>query len=1008
MSSMVPELEAYISFRLAQLSVRNEHHTFETIATRIARKRISANILVANGPVSAGGDQQRDAESYTTRIPDELPHAAGFAASASTSPVVVACTVQKTGLKRKILDDLAGICAENAAPVDLVAFFSVQSIPEAVTHEVEETARTTYGVTLDVYSGMKVATILAEPDLVWAAQHYLGVPAAMVPDPEDVVPEWYDELREALRRNGGPAALTPATQGEITAALRFATWDDVANADLPEWLDFMGAFLSRHPDDDTVFRACYEISVARFRGMGVAGTSEDLIRRAVSYALSSPHASILDDAVTLVTYWGNMWIAGVATATASEIAAARDRLREHITVELAATDRATYPVRSASLTGTLAYLHLQVKWEQAEERGFCPPTAEVAAHAGVKLDPVQVDSSFADGMVDLNAAMRYLDDLTDLLPQARPYSASSLSQLFTMFAPAVATHPSYVKVRDALDARTAEVQGDAAIAERCRDRAVSFENAGQPLQALAELHTAKARWFHGDLMYGAVLVSRYIAKIYLDLRLTYAAKMYAFGAAMMANQSPDDDVKTQVPKALLQAARAAQVSGCWVDAAALTEIALLAHNSLATDAFDFSKHPELERHHANELMEYVAVRAFWPDVEALFRDAHPRTGTYELLAEQTAHPDAAMPFDEERFQELAREQFAGPVLADLGDTRTIDFEALGVRWGFTFDNNHTAVLAAEGVVAAFQVFLADIARFDPVVVRAAARIRVDTVRGASHAEDDVQFEDDGDEISGRITWSDSTTDLDEISRSIISTCIQLLGEVHARPRDDLMAFLDLLGRDGISHKVLMGRPYNESADLLSDEHYDRCAAATRPPSSDAFTPSSHDVLAASTHEGPDYNRAESLERIEQRYRTARSWDRSLAVFLRDPRGQDAVERLRADGWLDWQILVTFVNVGLNWRVQREAINPMTISPQRMRELATRPETESEPRLPVQFVLDHLDDNLFIQTASVARNWKIQVRGENLGSGILRDLLIRRYHFAEDDVPHDNPFEIPVA
>ncbi|BAU96218.1 hypothetical protein N24_1956 [Corynebacterium suranareeae] len=427
MNSMVPELETYISFCLGQLSERNEHHTFEIIATRIARKRISANILVANGPVSAGGDQQRDAESYATRIPDELPNAAGFSASASTSPMVIACTVQKTGLKKKILDDLAGICAAAAAPVELVAFFSVHSISEATTHKVQEIARTTYGVTLDVYSGMKVATILAEPDLVWVAQHYLRVPAAMVPEPEDVTPEWYGELRDALRRNGGPVALTPATQGEITEALRFATWDEVANADLPEWLDFMGAFLDRAADDDIVFRACYEIAVARFRGMGIAGTSEDLIRRAVNYALSNIHTNIFDDAVTLVAYWGNMWVAGVATASATEIAEARERLHEHIAAELTAVDRATYPVRSASLTGTLASLHLQPKWERAEENGFRPPRVDVAAHAGVKLDSVQVDSSFADSLIDLDTAMRFLDDLVDLLPRARPYSASGLS-----------------------------------------------------------------------------------------------------------------------------------------------------------------------------------------------------------------------------------------------------------------------------------------------------------------------------------------------------------------------------------------------------------------------------------------------------------------------------------------------------------------------------------------------------------------------------------------------------
>lgn len=1002
---MVPELETYISFCLGQLSERNEHHTFEIIATRIARKRISANILVANGPVSAGGDQQRDAESYATRIPDELPNAAGFSASASTSPMVIACTVQKTGLKKKILDDLAGICAAAAAPVELVAFFSVHSISEATTHKVQEFARTTYGVTLDVYSGMKVATILAEPDLVWVAQHYLRVPAAMVPEPEDVTPEWYGELRDALRRNGGPVALTPATQGEITEALRFATWDEVANADLPEWLAFMGAFLDRAADDDIVFRACYEIAVARFRGMGIAGTSEDLIRRAVNYALSNIHTNIFDDAVTLVAYWGNMWVAGVATASATEIAEARERLHEHIAAGLTAVDRATYPVRSASLTGTLASLHLQPKWERAEENGFRPPRVDVAAHAGVKLDSVQVDSSFADSLIDLDTAMRYLDDLVDLLPRARPYSASGLSQIFTMFAPAVSAHPSYAKVRDALDARTAEVQGDAAIAERCRDRAIAFEGAGQPLEALAELHTAKARWFHGDLMYGAVLVSRYIAKIYLDLGLTYAAKMYACGAAMMANQSPDDDVKTQIPKAIFQAARAAQMAGCWVDAAALTEIALLAHNSHATNPFDLSSHPDLEHHHTNELIEYLAVRTFWPDVEPLFRHAHPTTDRYELLSEQALHPDATMLLDEERFQEFAREQFTGPVLADLGHTRTIDFEALGVRWVFKFDNDHASVLTAEGLVAAFQVFLADAARFHPVILRATTSIRIDTTRGASHASNDVLFDNDGDEVSVQINWSDSTGDLDEISRSIISMSIRLLGEVHARPREDLMALLDSLGRDGISHKVLMGRPYNESADFLSKEHYERCAGATRPSSSDAFTPSSHESLAASTREGPDYNRAESLERIEQRYRTAESWSLSLAAFLEDPRGRKEIDRLQADGWLDWQILVTFVNVGLNWRVQREAIDPMSITPQQMRELATRPEEESELRLPVEFILEHLENNLFIQTVSVARNWKLRTQGGALGLDILRDLLVRRYHFGEDDVPHTNLFKI---
>lgn len=50
------EAERFIAFQLGELASRNEHHAFERIATRIARQRISSNILLVNGPVSARGD----------------------------------------------------------------------------------------------------------------------------------------------------------------------------------------------------------------------------------------------------------------------------------------------------------------------------------------------------------------------------------------------------------------------------------------------------------------------------------------------------------------------------------------------------------------------------------------------------------------------------------------------------------------------------------------------------------------------------------------------------------------------------------------------------------------------------------------------------------------------------------------------------------------------------------------------------------------------------------------
>lgn len=999
-----PELEAYVAFRLSQLSSRNEHHRFEQIATRIARKRISSNILVANGPVSAGGDQSRDAESYSTRIPDELPHAAGFSASASTSPVVLACTVQQKGLKSKVLADLAGICAKRADPVDLVAFFSVHSVPEALTHDLKKIAREIYDVSLDIYSGAKLATLLAEQDLVWVAQHYLEVPSSMVPAPEhDAAPDWYANVLDSLRRNSGPASLTPASQGEVTEGLRYATWDAVANADLPEWINFMSAFLAADSHDDLRFRARYEISIARFRGMGVASGSEELIREAIEYARSSLESSVLDDTVTLLSYWGTMWVSGVGRASAREIATARDGLSAHVAEELAMTNADEYPVRAASLTGALALLHLQPRWEIGEERGFEPVPTERAALAGQKLTATQVDCTFVEesGLFDLDVAMGHLEALVELLPSARAYSVSSIAQMFTMFAPALSGYSSYRKVRDALDAAVAAVHGDAAIAEKSRDRGIAFLEADQPVQALAEFHEAKVRWFHGDLLQGAVIAMRFIGDIYRGLGLTYASKMYGASAAVLANQSPDDDVKKHLPRALLEVARAAQESGCWIDTAELTEIALLAHGVYEADAFDFERHPDLEEHSVNAAMQLAAVRAFWPDLERVLNP--PREGSnwsehVSTLAETTEN----YPFSESEFQTLASEQYYGPVLSDLGSRRVIDFEALGTRWTFAFDNTRSSVLAAEGFVAAFQVFLADIARFHPVIVSTHVEVSIHLDPALPPNEQNLSFDEDNPLMATIAISSSHSGAFDEIAGNYVATAVALLDAIYARPDSELMSQVEDLFREGISHKVIVVRPYWEAADLLSDEHYASCASLERPDSSNRFEPRAPTALAASTKTGPDYIRGEALQRIAERYQVAEGWQLSVAHLLGDERTREALGALRDDGWLDWQILGTIVNTGLNARVARLKIDPRSLTPPMMREIATRAEEPTEDRLSREFFLEHLEINLHMQMAAVARSWDLFYPYEQPGDGLLRDLLERRYRYAEDDVPHKDP------
>lgn len=1007
MTERVPETEAFIQFRLQAMAGRNEHHKFEEIATRLARKRISSNILIATGPVGAGGDQQRDAESFTTRIPDELPHSSGFSAAASTAPVVIACTVQRDRLKAKVLGDLAGICADDAAPVSHVAFFSVHPIAEAATHELQRTARETYGVTLDIFCGTDIATLLTEPDLVWIARHYLELPSSMVPPPDIAPgPQWYTDLLESLRQNRGPAAFTAATQGEVTQGLRFATWDEDANADLPEWLDFMGAFLADSEDgEDTelVFRACYEMAVATFRGLGVAAGVEDLVRRAIDFACTSDHANVVDDAVTLASYWGGMWVSGVGRAEASEIAAAATRLRVHSSYLLERTDPSTHPVRAATLTGTLAALCLLPDWEGMHEKHGRPEPAEVVAHVGVPVDEFDVDMSALRGtqLVDLGGAMQSLDRLVDLLPRARPYSVRQLARVFTMFAPVLSSHPSYEKVRDGLDAATATVEGEVATAERCRDRAMAFLKAGEPLEALKELHNTKVNWFNGDTMYGAVLTMRFLGQLYAGLGLMYAAKMYACAAAALAVSSSDPDVKTHVPKALLEAAGHAQQSGCWVDAAGITEIALLARAQFVSDPFDYDRHPELMHHETNAALELAAIRTYWPELESLIEAEHETTDWFGQLVELVEAPDAGFDLPEEEFQQRAGEQLAGPLLSDIGPTRVIDFQALGVRWIFQFSNDQATVLSAEGLCASLQILLADIALLHPVLIKSTVHVNVKVVSGAHRDVDSIHIDDSKPVITAQVTLSDALDDLKARDTSMVAMCYQLLHSVHARPPAELQDLLEPLFKGGLPHKVSVGRPYEEAAALLGEEHYARCGAATRPASLNGYTPLEREPLAPSRALGPGYNREEALQAIRERYEVANESLRyTLPRLLGDEDGRKTIERLREAGWLDWQILVALVNAAMNWRMQQVGMTPEVADPSEATRLARQAETPQSPPIPLEvFADDVMDLHVYIQTVTVARRWDLRGRQEARDEEAMRDLLIRRYEYAADDIPH---------
>jgi hypothetical protein len=274
------QVATLIRLALGDLDGVNAHHEFEHLSRQLAMRRIASNVLPATGPVSAGGDQGRDFETYRTYLADELPFAIGFLALATTDTVAFGCTIQKDKLKSKIQSDVSAICGQGTS-VDRVYIFATVKVSTRLRHDLQQWAQDQHNVALEVLDRLLIAEMLSEPDLYWLAHEYLHLPSELAPDmpqPEPDIPAWYAELRDFWQMS----RREPANLGdmlELRRGLRHATPAGPARADLDGWLGLMIRLIGNTPNVDVRLAAQYELAYAYVCGKADLCPAEAHVRQ---------------------------------------------------------------------------------------------------------------------------------------------------------------------------------------------------------------------------------------------------------------------------------------------------------------------------------------------------------------------------------------------------------------------------------------------------------------------------------------------------------------------------------------------------------------------------------------------------------------------------------------------------------------------------------------------------------------------------------------------------------
>ena len=1000
------EVAAQVRFALSHLPTRNAHHEFEQICRHLTKQFICSNVLPATGPVSAGGDQGRDFETFRTYLQDELGPHGSFLGLVRDGAVAFICTLQADNVTTKIRTDIATVCA-SGHPVNEIHAFTLASVPVGARHRLQEEAQEEHNVRLEFHDAESIADLLALPEGFWIAEHFLSLPAevrpAAPPDDGDL-PDDYVELRSAWRED---PVLHPTlgTFLDLKAGLRESMYREAARSDLPFWLAHMRELLANSELSDHIRqRARYELVVATLRGTGSLRPVDQVARAYLDESLQESEPACLEDAGNLLMYAHNAALIGVTTICAAELdhwdAELARRIEELIPDET--------PHRRASLLLALGFLGLHPALSDDE----LPDEPLYGDIDPIPPPWVPLDVTFPPDYVyrNVSRALSAWTELVEGLDETPLFPLQPLAQVLQMLLPLWSTQDEWRRLLDLVDDEIGDREGRNAVAERARDRAMALMNGDRLLEALEELHRARVDWWSGETVRGSVLASLMIAQLYMQLRLFAAAKTYALAAATMAATSGDEELADLAPRGLLIAANCEFLSGTWFGAAELYELGFSAQHHMGSGGINYDEDEMIQ----NAVLHLTYIVACAREIDAVLEAAMQaivdRSGFQELVDEVIALSSEG---GQRPWGSFGEGELSSPPFSDLGPIRCIRFAALGTDWTLLTGNDNDSVRVAERFAAGVQAMLAALAREDLCLIPTSITVRIERrqeAASASLANIEALPSNDGREWIVRLTPTAASDDarLEEINEELLRVLGTILREVSLLPGDDLLAIMDRAFQRGLGHKLspaVQLEQFTETFSSDEDEGFDGRSIEV-PWECPARTFISHEELRWQDGPGPTYSSDKAIELLQYRYETlAQGLRITAAVLAYSEEFQLVIRSLREQGWLDWHILIAVSNIAMNYRSPPDSSNPP--SEETVREIvqaAFSPESASASPVSVAlFTPERMENARQIAMLSLLNNWGLECQQRTPDIAAIERLLAARYGYWDEDVPHDEPF-----
>ncbi len=985
------ELIDYIRFQLDQLSTQNAHHAFELLCFHIARIKIDPFLLPSTGPVSSGGDQGRDFESFRTNL----------TAALNTDELVGlfrkkqkfgagACSLQ-IDYEAKIKDDVAKIMG-SGTPVQIIYFFSPHDIPVGKRHEMQALVKKSHMVGLEIFDGQAISTNLADPDAFWIAHQYLAIPSEMYPEPikKD---EWYKELH-IIWAAKDPDPHNYADFMEVKRGIRHAEYTKEYIQDIGFWLKKMDFFINKTSSPAIRRWAIYENAFGCMKGQRPCIGQESLIREYFSHIPHIWEVRDFEDAGAMIN------------------------------LVIGETRRENLDIKPEEIQKWISDLNGSVEKEIqiAKTKGRQCELSAVRAFNCLFGDPAQKtpdERKFKQWLITAtNCLFSWLKSTFEEIESAPLFPVEMILDRLTKFSNVfdiIADHPDFNPIIGRFEEILGKRRGDSAVAERSRDRAFQLYNRGLILRAISELHRTRVNWGSAETLRGAMLSMIFIAQWYNELKLDYAAKYYTLAAAYLAQHARDVELKQYLPPTLFLAAECDFRSGDWINMMEILEITIPSYFVLSPNTASDDDKAMGRAIIFLSFIQYFSERflpEFLPNIPSLSQKFQ-NNKLYDQAVDRH-RKDFTELTDFQAWRKIQRMIHSRP-FGDAGIQRNVRWKELGMELNISWKNSYEFAAIGEQYACLLQILLTHLTGIDLCFLPTSITLQIE------HSNDSTYHAISTPSNEGRI-WriqvphsKSFTTVPKNYLPSLLTTVFYVLFENSLLPSPQFTKIWDKYVKEAFRLGVFLGNSYEEiytyfiPQKMFNEELRKKTVVPLLNMKFRFWPPHELGWFAS---QGLTYSKEGAQIALQMRYANAnRVIKYTLPKLLKSKEIWQSIQCLKDDGWLDWQILLSLAMITINYRLNKEGIDlykDRDLFRMRMFQEFEKDESETAINVPLgeysrKKILDLAHLNMIASVGAL----ELEIHQRTPDFPAIKRFLRERYNYFTDDLPHNDPFRLEL-